>query len=91
MKDSQIIPLFLASNQYGIHDLEKWCLKKFESILSVDNVLDYYETVLKSNAFQLKPSCLKFISEYKQVMDNKKFFEMEKDDMIEIFKLLAKK
>lgn len=89
VQNSHIVPLFLASNQYAIVDLQKWCQKKFESILTIDNVMDYYEIVVKSNAFQLKPSLLKFISNFNDVMGQKKFLEIEKDDMVEIFKLLA--
>jgi len=90
IEKTQVVPLYLASLQYLVTDLEKWCISKLESLLQKENVFDFLEQIEKLNANSLKLSVFSFIAENKSLLKEKRFQDLDIEDINEIFLRISK-
>ncbi len=73
-----VLNLYLLSDQY-IVNLKQECEKYMASILTIDNIFNYYTLSNRTNASYLSNECIIWMNtHYREVINDCKFYDLDK-------------
>src|SRR5690606_11571104 len=84
------VALVEAAHRYDIDGLEPYCLREFDRILRLDNVLHVLQRAHQSNLEDLKNMCFGFFKQHNEkIMKQEDIQMLDRDLLFELLQILS--